>query len=357
MKILITVPDLKLSGGVANHYMGLRDYWHESVKYIVIGRKKGFPFSGIFWLPFDSIKYLFLIYYFRPDLIVINPSFDKTALYRDSYFFRLALLCKQKVILFFHGWNIKYSESVSKQNIIPLFNSALCILVLASEFKKLLEAWGVTIPVYLTSTKVDDKLIQNFNENKYRNGKINTLLFLSRIIKEKGIFIAINAFQILKVKYPYLKMNIVGDGKALNDAKEFVAVNNIKDILFTGNLYGENLITQFMQSDIYIFPSLYSEGMPTSVLETMAFALPVITRPVGGLVDFFENGKMGEMIDSLNPHEFADVIEKYILDEYLTQKTSLYNYTYAKEHFMASNVAKKLEIIFAEILSIKNVKK
>jgi glycosyltransferase involved in cell wall biosynthesis len=72
----------------------------------------------------------------------------------------------------------------------------------------------------------------------------------------------------------------------------------------------------------------------------------VITRPVGGLVDFFQNGKMGEMLDSLEPSDFAKCIEKYMLDEDLTKKTSLYNHVYAKENFMASKVAKRLEAIW-----------
>ncbi len=43
--------------------------------------------------------------------------------------------------------------------------------------------------------------------------------------------------------------------------------------------------------------------------KAMAFGLPVITSPVGGLVDFFENGKMGYMIENLNPADYAEKIE------------------------------------------------
>jgi glycosyltransferase involved in cell wall biosynthesis len=43
--------------------------------------------------------------------------------------------------------------------------------------------------------------------------------------------------------------------------------------------------------DIFFFP-FYGEGMPISVLEAMAFSMPVITRNVGGIKDFFINGEM-----------------------------------------------------------------
>ena len=45
--------------------------------------------------------------------------------------------------------------------------------------------------------------------------------------------------------------------------------------------------------------------MPTVVLEAMAFGLPILTRNVGGLVDFFKNDKMGFITDSLEPKDFS----------------------------------------------------
>ncbi|MCS2389080.1 glycosyltransferase [Bacteroides thetaiotaomicron] len=83
--------------------------------------------------------------------------------------------------------------------------------------------------------------------------------------------------------------------------------------------------------------------MPTVVLEAMAFGLPVFTRNVGGLIDFFENGKMGYITDSMDPKDFADAISSYIEDVKLTKATSLYNYEYARKHFMASFVAVSIE--------------
>ena len=42
MKLLINTPSLKfLGGGVANHYIGLRTFWTENVKYNVVGRRGG----------------------------------------------------------------------------------------------------------------------------------------------------------------------------------------------------------------------------------------------------------------------------------------------------------------------------
>ena len=66
--------------------------------------------------------------------------------------------------------------------------------------------------------------------------------------------------------------------------------------------------------------------------------------------DFFENGKMGEMVDSLRPEDFVPYIEKYLNDRRLTESTSIYNFQYAKKHFMASNVARNIEEILRKYI-------
>ena len=83
--------------------------------------------------------------------------------------------------------------------------------------------------------------------------------------------------------------------------------------------------------------------MATSVLEAMAMGLIVVSRPVGGVVDFFENGKMGYLLESLDPQDYADTIDKIIVNRALAKQMAENNYKYANEHFLASKVAKKFE--------------
>ena len=139
-----------------------------------------------------------------------------------------------------------------------------------------------------------------------------------------------------------MKFNIVGDGPALNEAKNICIKSGIANIHFCGALSGKELIEQFKEADLYLFPTFH-EGMPTSVLEAMAFGLPVITRPVGGLQDFFVDGKMGKLINSLDPNDFASVIIDYIQKPVEVKRISLFNHEYVLKHFMASIVAKKIE--------------
>ncbi len=201
---------------------------------------------------------------------------------------------------------------------------------------------GVCVPISTLTTKVYDKLLDGFDVLQ-RTGDVKNILFLARVEKEKGIYMAIETYLLLKQKFPYLKLTIVGGGSELENVTEYIIEKQLPDISIRGTLNGGSLIEAYRNSSLYLFPTFHGEGMPTSVLEAMAFGLPVITRKVGGLADFFEDGKMGYITESYDPKDFSDAIERYIKDEGLTRRVSLYNYQYAKEHFYASKVAQKME--------------
>lgn len=349
MKILINTPRLVPHGGVANHYIGLRDYWNEEVIYNPIGKKGSKSGSGIYRLPLNIISYIYKIFTFSPDIILLNPSLSKSAMTRDLIFLRIAKILNRKVVVFIHGFDKNSIEKLNLKSTVKDLNKCESILVLAQEFADILKLWGVKVPIHLTTTKVNDKLIENLNieEKKY---KIENILFLARVTKEKGIFVTLDTYKILKGKYSNINLRVVGDGPALEEAKSIAAKEELKDVVFTGTLSGEALINEFTNADLYFFPSYHHEGMPTSVLEAMAFGLPIVSRPVGGVCDFFENGKMGYLVDSLSPSDFAYAIETMIKEKEKLKEISYHNHKYAKEHFLASSVAKSLEEILRQYI-------
>ncbi|MBL4879696.1 MAG: glycosyltransferase family 4 protein, partial [Oleispira sp.] len=188
----------------------------------------------------------------------------------------------------------------------------------------------------------------NFDiKRKHTSGN---LLFLARIEKEKGIYIALDTFRILLRQYPKLLLTIAGDGSELLKAKEYVQKNEIPNIIFTGRISGDALQNAFKNNSFYLFPTYYGEGMPTSTLEAMAFGQIIISRPVGGIKDFFEYEKMGFILDSMKPIDFAEKISDLIKNEDEIIKISNYNYHYARNNFMASIVAQKIEHSIKKII-------
>lgn len=341
MKILFIVPSFSLIGGVSNHYLGLNDYWTIKFKYSFQGHRHGL--HAAIWLLFDYLKFLFLLLSFHPTIVVINPSLGRYMVIRDAIYLVVAKLFKRKVVCFFHGWDIPFSKVIEKNPLLFnwIYGKADLTYVLSSEYKSQLEKIGFPGKVKLNTTKVDDKLLKGFDISQRRR-PIKNILYLARVARTKGVFIAIDAFAKLNKRFPELKFTIVGNGVDLEEAKRYVDENNIKGIVFTGGLVGEELSKQYRLGDLYILPT-YFEGMATSVLEAMAFGLPVLTAPVGGIVDFFEDGKMGFLIQEYNSEKYSIAMELLIEDQSLYEKIKQTNYNYAQKHFMASTVAEKME--------------
>lgn len=340
-KIVIVTPDIKNLGGVANHYLGLKSYWKKNISYEFYGKRNNIP--AVVYFPFDLFKYLIKLIAISPDFIVINPSLRKYQLVRDGIYLLLGRIFRIKIITFIHGWDMALSKKIllRPRLFLLVYNRSHFIYVLCQDFKTQLNEIGVDRPIILTTTKVDDQLLKHFKINS-RKGVIKNILFLARIEKEKGIFITLNSFEVLQDEYKDLKLTIVGSGSALKSAKDYVEKRRIRNVRFTGILSGEALASAYQQADLYVLPT-EAEGMPTSVLEAMAFGLPVVTRPVGGLNDFFKEGEMGSLVESFNPLDYALVIKNLLEDEKKCKEISIYNHAYATENFLASKVAKNIE--------------
>lgn len=361
MKVLILHPEFKNPGGVSGYYSALKNNFSIDVTHFEIGRR--IDENGLFKTICRAFKDYFLfireLKHGKYDIVHINPSLDFKSVFRDGIFVLLSKYYKRRVLVFFHGWD-KVFEREMKQKTLWLFQFMYgktdVFIVLATEFKSKLSEWGFNQPIYVETTAVDEDLvkgldIQTILEKRFNN-VIFTILFLARIIKEKGIYETIDAVNLLQSKYSNIELIVAGDGEELQRVKDYVRVKNISRVIFTGYMRGDAKKSSFEKTHIYCFPTYYGEGNPVSVLEALAFGLPVITRPVGGIADFFEQGKHGFITESKDASVIVSYIEKLYLDRELYKNISLYNYHYAKERFWASTVTKRLEKTYADVLCL-----
>ncbi|MBR3101751.1 MAG: glycosyltransferase family 4 protein [Muribaculaceae bacterium] len=356
MKVLMTVPSFHVLGGVASHYMGLRPHWQGEVVYHTIGRRRHLP-AVVTFLP-DLVLFVWRLLFGGFDAVLLNSSFKSHPIRRDGLLLRLCSLFGIPTAVFFHGWNPAVYDAVKSNptQFVKTFNRARFIYVLFSGFAENLKDLGVKSPIRLTTTKVGDEFVKDFDiEN--RDGVIEQILFLARADKAKGLDVTVKAFEIAKQRCPSLRLCVCGDGNALQSAKDYVQAHGISDVTFRGFVKGQEVIECFRDSQLYILPTTHGEGMATSILEAMALGLVVVTRPVGGVMDFFEQDKMGVLLESVDPEDYAEAIIRYVQDPALVRITARHNHEYACDHFMASSVAQSIWDDLRELLKEKNCKK
>jgi glycosyltransferase involved in cell wall biosynthesis len=90
--------------------------------------------------------------------------------------------------------------------------------------------------------------------------------------------------------------------------------------------------------------------MPNSVLEAMAHGLPVVTSAVGGIADFFEDGRMGFSTRTVEPTVLAGLIERLIADPGLAARMGQNNRIHAERCFAAPKVAQRLVAIYSRVI-------
>ena len=231
MKVLIAHPEFKNPGGVSNYFDILKDKFEIQTEHFIIGKRIGEKkyLSTIFRLFQDYIRFIKVLKSEQYDIIHINPSLNFKGIVRDGIFILFVKFYKRKVIVFFHGWQKEFEKKTRNSKLLifrKIYKGADAFIVLAIEFKKKLQEWGFEQPVYVVSTAVDDNLLIGFDINnsiyKKKNNKKFSILFLARIIKDKGIYETIDAVDLLKNKFPKIELIVAGEGEELKNVKDYV---------------------------------------------------------------------------------------------------------------------------------------
>lgn len=149
--------------------------------------------------------------------------------------------------------------------------------------------------------------LQKFNEpsaRDYREGH-DTVLFLSRLSRQKGpLYFLKAARRVLDVR-PSTHFVVAGTGEMQQECEAFVAQNGMADhVTFPGFIPVESLADVYAQHDVYVLPSV-SEPFGISVLEAMATGLPTIVSKSSGVaeglahvlkVEYWDTDEMANMI-------------------------------------------------------------
>jgi glycosyltransferase involved in cell wall biosynthesis len=347
--VLVTTPHLDLPGGVGHYYATLRPYLSANTKYMVYGvacpSKSGDATRGV-QLLVDYGRFVREVIRSRCSVVHLNPSLVYRSWVRDGMFLLIAKILRRRVIVFFRGWDCQLQARIERY-MLPLFRSTFLradtIIVLAHDFKRFLERVGYVRPIIVETTTVDDRaftVARGQSESSHFN-----ILYLARLEREKGIYETIDAYRIMKRSHQCATLTIAGDGSESRSVREYVNALHDSDINLVGFVTGVQKEGAFLAADVYCLAS-WSEGLPNSVLEAMAYGLPIVTRPVGGIKDFFEQGRMGFLSERRDPATLAEYFALLLRNPELRRQIGAYNRRFARERFPASKVAGRLETIY-----------
>ena len=159
------------------------------------------------------------------------------------------------------------------------------------------------------------------------------------MIEEKGVLRLIDAFKNLSKKYHNLELNLAGDGpileKIIQDNKE---VANIKIL---GKVSHEEVLKLLGRTNIFVNPSHFSEGLPTTILEAGMMKCAVVATPMGGTVEIISNEDIG-YICGFETEEIQDKIEELINNKEKMKNMGINIENKVKEEFSWDVTAEKI---------------
>jgi glycosyltransferase involved in cell wall biosynthesis len=142
--------------------------------------------------------------------------------------------------------------------------------------------------------------------------KDRVLIVIARFHWGKGHRVLLDAMPQLLRSYPTLKLVFLGEGAEAAELRARSEVLGITDCVQMPG-YKKNVEDWLAAADINVLPTLY-EGLPLTILEAMAAALPTVASNVGGIPDAIEDGVTGILVPPGDSNRLAAGISSLLED-------------------------------------------
>ncbi len=143
---------------------------------------------------------------------------------------------------------------------------------------------------------------------KYAMDNEKIILFIGRLVYEKGVQNLIAAMPKVLDSYHDAKLVIAGKGGMLDELKaqaDYLGISN--KVYFAGYMNGKDVERMYKAADISVFPSTY-EPFGIVALEGMLAERPIVVSDAGGLGEIVEHRVTGMKSYCGNPNSIADSI-------------------------------------------------
>ena len=270
----------------------------------------------------------------KPDFVYITPNSAGIPFYKDFITIMMLKMMGQKVVMHFHNKGVETRQDKWLDNwMYKHYFKSVKLILLADALYEDVKKYVKREDVFVCPNAIP--AISNANQVNENSDHVPHILWLTNIMKTKGIMEYLSALKILKDKGMKFQADFVGgltkemSGDEFDSALSMMGLNEC--CTYYGPKYGDDKYSFFSQADVFVLPS-YTEAFPVSILEAMQFALPVVASNVGGVSaeveegvsGFLLGGKQPIMLNTFRPDvcEIADKLQVLLTDTDLRHKMS-----------------------------------
>jgi glycosyltransferase involved in cell wall biosynthesis len=362
MKVLITAPNLddsKQVGGIITVINTILSVI--TVEHKVFVRSPSVDNKNLF----GKLKWINRIFIFAKlcftdsyNIVHVHTAMNRPALLRDIIWVFIASFSRSKILLHLHGGKYlfeKPSSGMVNFLIDKILKKSDAIIVLSTiEKEAMLKLYHVEKPLFVLENAINTDFISS-EVAKIGSEKKNDLLrliFIGRITESKGIHDIVDALTQLNTLTAKFRFDLYGDGELKDEV-----IRRLSPILndrfqYHGIVSGASKWRALLQSDVFLLPSRYGEGLPMALLEAMFLGKISITTNDASIGLVIKNGANGFMVEKYDPAGIKDLIWQMVNFEDNRLKalgeeaksTILANYS-------TSNYIRRLEGIYSDLIT------
>ena len=135
----------------------------------------------------------------------------------------------------------------------------------------------------------------------------------ANLVPIKGHQYLLQAMAVLKGRGVECRLQIAGGGELDQPLRRLAAELSLEDrVQFVGHRLNDEILRWYGEGavDMMVLPSLH-EGIPVSLMEAMAYGIPVISTAVGGTPELLRDGA-GILAPPQDPVALADAMERLV---------------------------------------------
>lgn len=178
------------------------------------------------------------------------------------------------------------------------------------------------------------------------------IVLAARMLWDKGVGEFVQAAHLLHAKGVRARFVLVGDPDPANPASvpesTLRAWHGARGVEWWSR--HEDMPAVLRQAQIACLPS-YREGLPKSLLEAAACALPIVTTDTPGCRELVRDGENGLLVPVKNPTALADALEKLISDEGLRRRMGERSRQVAVKEFSQERVIEATLSVYKELVA------
>ncbi len=357
IRVMVVAPGPETEGGITTVVQRVLDaiqshrqvslIWVAAHKSGTVWQKVGAAMAGVFRM-LTSIRSV--------DIVHIHSS-AYVSFVRKSIFYWIARLFGRPVVWHLHSPDRDFEQFFDQDGWLGRY--ARAILARVSAVVVLSPRWAALAARILPGARI--QVIYNpipdvvAGGGETPPGGSTNILYLAHLIPRKGYSHLVRAFADVADEYPDARLVFAGSGE-VQEAQRLSAELGVENrVVFLGWIQDPARTEQLRNATIFVLPS-FQEGLPMGLLEAMAYSIPVVTTPVGGIPDVIRHGENGLLVEAGNVADIAASLRRLLASASLREEMGVKGRESVSQ-FSAESVARDWLLLYESIAAANGVNK